>query len=109
MDYTDARKLAAESGAPEGSPLYNAISRAATDLNVTEHRIRGLSVSIRSELEGVALQLDRATRRKPRLNGLGELQSRGPAIDVAVAIYSAQQKALDTLLGLAQEDMYPAE
>ena len=103
MDYTDPRKLARESGAPKDSMFYAAILSGANDLLATDHQIRSISASIRSELEGVALQLDRAMRRSPLLNSLGELQSRGPAIDVAVATYSAQQKALSMLLGLAQD------
>jgi hypothetical protein len=108
VDYTDPRKLAQESGAPEGSPLYNAIGGAAIDLASASHRIRSLSIGIRSELDVIDLKLDAATRRKPIFSSLGELQSRGPAIDAAIAHYNAQQNTLDILLGLAR-DMYPTD
>jgi hypothetical protein len=109
MNSADARKIADASGAPKDGPLYNKIGGAATDLAATDNAIRSLIRQIRSDLEGIERQLDRPVggeTNKPRLNDLGQLQSRGPAIDVAVSRYCAQQKALDALLHLASQ-LYP--
>ena len=109
MNYADARKIADASGAPKDGPLYNHIGGAATSLAATEDGIRRLIGHIRSDLEGIERQLDRPSTRetyRPLLNDLGELQSRGPAIDVAVGRYCEQQRALDALLHLASQ-LYP--
>jgi hypothetical protein len=97
-DHTAARVIANQSGAEKDSPLYDAIGGIVTDLAVKQNTIHTLIKTIRGRLDATELRLNSDGRG---LNDLGELQSAGVALDVAIAAFNAQRHELDTLLRLA--------
>lgn len=108
MDYASARKIADKSGAPKNGPLYDTIGSAATDLSTAESSIRGKIKNIRHILNSVENALDAHPEGDALLNELGELQSRGPDFDLAIAKYCTARQHLSSLMYLA-ERLHPAE
>ncbi len=75
-----------DSGAITKDPAFELLYGAALELASAEETVRSKAAEIKGCMDRVLRYLDEGYH----LNSLGELQSRGPAFDVAVAIREAR-------------------
>ena len=78
-------------------PMHRALGRAIDNYATAKDTLLATSKSVQERME----RLDRAVREGRSVNSLGELQSAGPALDVACAKYTVAAEWVKTLLATA--------